>query len=109
MYSDLREPFDKQGFVPLTGFLNNKDIEPVRGDAKRVFLDQMASRGFVAQPDVGECEFVRGSFRYFSEDADQLETPRYFGDLLQITSHQDWHVGSLDTIAIWEATRGYFK
>jgi phytanoyl-CoA hydroxylase len=70
MDSDLRELFDKQGFVHLSGFFNNQDIERVRADAKWVFLNQMASRGFVAQHDVDEREFERGLFRYFSEDAD---------------------------------------
>jgi phytanoyl-CoA hydroxylase len=67
---DLRELFQKQGFVHLSGFFNNQDIEDVRTDAKWVFLNQMVSRGFLAQHDVDEREFERGLFRFFSEDAD---------------------------------------
>jgi phytanoyl-CoA hydroxylase len=69
MDNNLRELFDKQGFVHLAGFFNNQDIERVRADAKWVFLKQMASRGF--ETHVGdEREFERGLFRYFSEDTD---------------------------------------
>lgn len=70
MHSDLRERFAKQGFVHIGGFFNKQDIERVRADAKYVFLNQMASRGFVSHRDVEEREFERGLYRYFSEDAD---------------------------------------
>jgi phytanoyl-CoA hydroxylase len=70
MDTDLRVLFDKQGFVHLSGFFNNQDIERIRADAKWVFLKQMSSRGFVAQQEVDEREFERGLFRYFSEDVE---------------------------------------
>jgi phytanoyl-CoA hydroxylase len=65
---DLRESFQRQGFVRLNGFFSRQDVERVRTDAKCVFLNQMASRRFVGHADVDECEFERGMTRYFSED-----------------------------------------
>jgi phytanoyl-CoA hydroxylase len=55
---DLRESFQRQGFVRLNGFFSRRDV----------FLNQMASRRFVGHADVDECEFERGMTRYFSED-----------------------------------------
>jgi phytanoyl-CoA hydroxylase len=65
---NLREAFQEQGFVRLNGFFNKEDIERVRANAKWVFLNQMAIRGFAAHTGVDECEFERGMSRYFSED-----------------------------------------
>lgn len=70
MDNDLKELFDKQGFVNLNGFFKNQDIECVRSDAKWVFLNQMVSRGIVTHHDIDEREFERGLFRYFSADTD---------------------------------------
>jgi len=65
---NLRESFEGQGFVRLNGFFSRQDVERVRIDAKWVFLNQMASRGFVSHADVDEREFERAMTRYFSED-----------------------------------------
>jgi phytanoyl-CoA hydroxylase len=65
---NLREIFQEQGFVRLNGFFNREDVERVRVDAKWVFINQMVSQGFVAQPVVDERQFERGMTRYFSED-----------------------------------------
>jgi phytanoyl-CoA hydroxylase len=65
---NLREIFQEQGFARLNGFFNREDVERVRVDAKWVFINQMASRGFVAHAAVDERQFERGMTRYFSED-----------------------------------------
>jgi phytanoyl-CoA hydroxylase len=93
MDSDLRELFDKQGFVHLSGFFNSQDVEHIRADAKWVFLNQMASRGFVAQHDIDEREFERGLFRYFAEDADGFincgKTCQHLISLHRLSLHDD--------------------
>lgn len=65
---NLRESFQGQGFVRLNGFISRQDVERVRTDAKRVFLNQMASHGIVDHVDVDEREFELGMTRYFSEE-----------------------------------------
>jgi phytanoyl-CoA hydroxylase len=67
---NLRESFQGQGFARLNEFFSRQDVERVRTDAKSVFLNQMASHGFVGHADVDEREFERGMTRYFSEDPD---------------------------------------
>jgi phytanoyl-CoA hydroxylase len=93
MDNDLRELFDKQGFVHLRGFFNSQDVEHVRADAKWVFLNQMTSRGLVAQHDIDEREFEQGLFRYFSEDADGFincgKTCQHLISLHRLSLHDD--------------------
>jgi phytanoyl-CoA hydroxylase len=65
---NLIESFQAQGFVRLNGFFSRQDVERVRTDAKCVFLNQMASHGFVDHGDVDERNFERRMTRYFLED-----------------------------------------
>src|SRR5216684_2323633 len=67
---NLSEAFREQGFIRLDGFFSKEDVERVRADAKRVFLNQMVGRGLVAHCDVDDLEFERGMTRYFSEDSE---------------------------------------
>jgi len=70
MDNSLRELFERQGFVHVNSFFDKGDVERVRSDAKRVFLKQMTSQGFVNNVDADEREFERGLFHYFSEDSE---------------------------------------
>jgi hypothetical protein len=65
---NLSEVFREQGFIRFDGFFSKEDVERVRADAKRVFLNQMVVRGFVNRADGDDLEFERGMARYFSED-----------------------------------------
>jgi phytanoyl-CoA hydroxylase len=67
--SNLRETFQERGFVRLNGFFSKEDVESVRTDAKRVFIRQMTSRGFLTRSDPSEREFEDGMARYFSKDS----------------------------------------
>lgn len=68
MDNRLRELFERQGFLRVNSFFDKEDVEHVRSDAKRVFLKQMTSQGFIKNLDADEREFESGLFRYFSDD-----------------------------------------
>jgi phytanoyl-CoA hydroxylase len=63
-----RQAYKENGYLLVKRFLDVRDIDRIRNEAKEIFLSQMRRLGLVGADDVAEDEFERGMYALFEAD-----------------------------------------
>jgi phytanoyl-CoA hydroxylase len=64
--------FKQEGFLHLEGFFMPEEVEQIRREAMKVFLEQMVRHRIIKSPDVPEREFEDGMFEFFKRASHDL-------------------------------------
>ena len=67
-----RGQYKQKGFVLLKGFLDPRELDAVRADAKQIFMIQMKRNGLISSLDISESEFEKALYELFKQDFQQI-------------------------------------
>ena len=62
------DDYRENGYLLMKGFLDGREVDEVREEAKKIFTLQMERLGIVDSEDIGEDEFEQGMFSLFEKD-----------------------------------------